>query len=99
MLIFALIAGVLGTSSVLFGFVHVRTWTSESLAVAATLAATSWAITALAFGLAVKEIVLGGHRGKRLQTLEAFLFISVLSQLFYLGILLLGLLRRFCSPN
>ncbi|KAK6255690.1 hypothetical protein SCA6_016995 [Theobroma cacao] len=36
------------------------------LAAAASLAIISWAVTALAFGLVCKEIISGGHRGKRL---------------------------------
>ena len=50
MLIFALIAGVVGACSVLPGLVHLRAWRSDSLAVAGSLAVLSWAITALAFG-------------------------------------------------
>ncbi|WMV16804.1 hypothetical protein MTR67_010189, partial [Solanum verrucosum] len=50
MLIFALIGGVMGASSMLAGFFHLRKWTSHSLASAASSAIISWAITALAFG-------------------------------------------------
>ncbi|WRX21731.1 AWPM-19-like - like 2 [Theobroma cacao] len=66
MLIFALIAGVIGACSVLDGVVHYLSWRSDSLAAAASLAIISWAVTALAFGLVCKEIISGGHRGKRL---------------------------------
>lgn len=47
---FALIGGVMGASSMLAGFVHLRKWTSHTLATAAASAIISWAITALAFG-------------------------------------------------
>lgn len=50
MLIFALIGGGMGASSMLAGFFHLRKWTSHSLASAASSAIISWAITALAFG-------------------------------------------------
>ncbi|XVF71663.1 hypothetical protein PTKIN_Ptkin12aG0057700 [Pterospermum kingtungense] len=88
MLIFALIAGVIGACSVLAGLIlHHLAWTNHSLAATASLAIISWAATALAFGLVCKEIILGGHRGKRLQTLEAFVTISVVSQLLYVVLL------------
>jgi hypothetical protein len=50
MLIFALMAGVVGGCSVLSGLVHLRAWRSDSLAGTSSLAVISWAITALAFG-------------------------------------------------
>lgn len=50
MLIFALLASVVGLCSVLSGLVHLRAWRSDSLAGASSLAGISWAITALAFG-------------------------------------------------
>ncbi|GMY24380.1 membrane protein PM19L-like [Fagus crenata] len=90
MLIFALIAGVV---------VHLRAWRSDSLAGAGSLATVSWAITALAFGLACNEIILGGRRGKLLQTLEAFIFISLLSQLLYLIVLHAGVFDNSYGPG
>ncbi|KAI3885129.1 hypothetical protein MKW98_002521 [Papaver atlanticum] len=66
MLVFALLASVLGISSVITGLLHHRVWRSETLGSAASLAIISWTITALTFGLACKEIALGGHRGRRL---------------------------------
>lgn len=50
MLVFALLAGVLGFCSLLSGFIHLRAWRSDSLASAQSLSAISWAITAIAFG-------------------------------------------------
>ncbi|XP_059670573.1 membrane protein PM19L-like [Cornus florida] len=98
MLIYALTAGVTGVCSVLAGLIHLRAWRSDSLASAASSALISWAITALAFGLVCKEIILGGHRGKRLQTLEAFIAISTLSQFLYLVILHAGLYSNRYGP-
>ncbi|KAJ8775362.1 hypothetical protein K2173_023127 [Erythroxylum novogranatense] len=99
MLVFALIAGVTGACSVLAGLMHLCAWRSESLASAGSLATISWGMTALAFGLVCKEIILGGHRGKRLQTLEALIVISLLSQLLYLGVLHAGLFRSRYGPS
>ncbi|KAL4652122.1 hypothetical protein ACB092_01G210300 [Castanea dentata] len=99
MLIFALIAGVVGACSVLPGLVHLRAWRSDSLAAAGSLAVLSWAITALAFGLVCKEIILGGRRIKRLQTLEFFIFMSLLSQLLYVGVLHAGVFDNSYGPG
>ncbi|KAK2986826.1 hypothetical protein RJ640_011051 [Escallonia rubra] len=109
MLTFALIGGVIGACSVLAGLTHLRAWRSDSLATATSSAITSWAITALAFGLVCKEIILGGHRGKRLilyrnvihlqQTLEAFIVISTVSQLLYLLLLHSGMFNRRYGPT
>ncbi|OMO94712.1 AWPM-19-like protein [Corchorus olitorius] len=99
MLIFALIAGVTGACSVLAGLLHHLAWTSHSLAAAASLAIISWAVTALAFGVVCKEIILGGHRGKRLQTLEAFITISVVSQLLYVVLLHAGMFNTRYGPG
>ncbi|KAK6798139.1 hypothetical protein RDI58_005841 [Solanum bulbocastanum] len=98
MLIFALIGGVMGASSMLAGFFHLRKWTSHSLASAASSAIITWAITALAFGLVCKQIIMGGHRGKRLQTLEALITIAMVSQLFYILLLHAGIFRSRYGP-
>ncbi|XP_044416765.1 membrane protein PM19L isoform X1 [Triticum aestivum] len=102
LLVFSLMAGVVGACSVLPALLHVRApWHSESLAAAASTGLVSWALTALAFGfcptlappviLACKHITLG-NRGRRLRTLEAFITISTLTQLFYLLLLHAGAL-------
>ncbi|KDO58958.1 hypothetical protein CISIN_1g0107601mg, partial [Citrus sinensis] len=78
LLTFALTTGAIGVCSVTAGLMHLRAWRSESLAAASSLAILSCFVC--------KEIILGGHRGKRLQTLEAFAVISLLSQLLYLGL-------------
>ncbi|KAF7085711.1 hypothetical protein CFC21_089108, partial [Triticum aestivum] len=79
LLVFSLMAGVVGACSVLPALLHVRApWHSESLAAAASTGLVSWALTALAFGfcstltlappvskiLACKHITLG-NRGRR----------------------------------
>ncbi|XP_057784248.1 membrane protein PM19L-like [Salvia miltiorrhiza] len=87
LLVYALIAGVMGACSVILGYAHLRIWSSLTLATATTSAIFSWALNALAFGLVCKQIIMGGHRGKRLQTLEAFITISGVTQLLYLLLL------------
>lgn len=57
MLFFALLAGVVGACSVFHGLAHLRAWRSDSLAAAGSLAAISWAITALAFGYLFLTII------------------------------------------
>ncbi|EEF45641.1 membrane protein PM19L [Ricinus communis] len=99
MLVYALIAGVIGASSVLIGILHFRSWRSDSLASATSLAINSWAIAALAFGLVCQQIILGGHRGKRLKTLEALITVSFLSQLLYLLLLHAGMFNPRYGPG
>ncbi|KAL0449991.1 UNVERIFIED_CONTAM: Membrane protein PM19L [Sesamum latifolium] len=98
LLIYALIAGVIGACSVFLGFAHLRVWNNVSLATAATSATIAMAVTALAFGLVCKQITMGGHRGKRLQTLEAFIAISGVSQLLYLLLLHAGTFSSSYGP-
>ncbi|GLU10813.1 hypothetical protein SLE2022_275940 [Rubroshorea leprosula] len=99
MLLFALMAGVVGICSVFVGIMHLRAWRSDSLAGASPLALISWAITALAFGFVCKKIILGGHRGKPLRILEAFIVISLLSQLLYLGVSHAGMFDSGSGPG
>ncbi|KAI5005430.1 hypothetical protein ZWY2020_032673 [Hordeum vulgare] len=70
---------------------HVRTWRGDNLATSASSSLVAWAITALAFGLACKEIHIGGYRGWRLRVLEAFVIILAFTQLLYVLALHSGL--------
>ncbi|KAG2398796.1 Membrane protein [Vigna angularis] len=81
---FALIAGVAGVGSLITGVNHVRSWTSESLPSAASVASIAWALTVLAMGFACKEIQLN-VRNSRLKTMEAFMIILSATQLFYIA--------------
>jgi len=83
MVIFALIAAVVGAASSLSGLHHLRVWTAHSLASSAASAMTAWAFTLLAMGLACKEIAIGG-RNSKLRTLELFLIILTGTKLFYI---------------
>ncbi|XP_057752428.1 membrane protein PM19L-like [Arachis stenosperma] len=80
---FALIAAVVGVGSVISGINHIRSWTSESLPSAASVATIAWTLTLLAMGFACKEIELN-IRNARLKTMEAFLIILSATQLFYI---------------
>nr|XP_043632312.1 membrane protein PM19L-like [Erigeron canadensis] len=99
MLEFGLLGGSVGLCSLVIGVMHHRAWNSASLASASSSAFISWAITAVAFGFAWKEIKLGGRRGKRLQTLELFITISTFSQLLYLMLLQAGVFSRKYRPD
>ncbi|KHN48046.1 hypothetical protein glysoja_015516 [Glycine soja] len=80
---FALLAGVVGAASAISGINHIRSWTSESLPSAASVATMAWTLTLLAMGFAWKEIEI--HiRNARLKTMEAFIIILSATQLFYI---------------
>ncbi|KAI4311340.1 hypothetical protein MLD38_036245 [Melastoma candidum] len=98
-LVFALLAGVIGIVSKLAGGTHIRAWRSDSLAAAASSALIAWAVTVLAFGLACKEINVGGWRGWRLRVLEAFVIILTFTQLLYVLQLHAGMYDRTYGPG
>ncbi|XP_057865864.2 membrane protein PM19L [Cryptomeria japonica] len=89
MVIFSLIAGVVGAASCLSGLHHLRVWTAESLASTASSAITAWALTLLAMGLACKEIHLHS-RSPNLVALEAFIIILSATKLFYMMVIHIG---------
>lgn len=98
-LTFALLAGVLGIVSKFLGANHIRAWRNDSLAAAAATSAVTWAVTALAFGLACKEMHVGGHRGWRLKVLEAFIIILTFTQLLYALLLHAGMCSSKYGPG
>ncbi|XP_044487482.1 membrane protein PM19L [Mangifera indica] len=98
-LIFSISAAVIGVTSKLVGAYHIRAWRSDSLASAGSSSLVAWALTALAFGLACKEIDIGGHRGWRLKVLEAFIIILTFTQLLYLVLLHAGLFSSRYGPG
>ncbi|KAK8934678.1 hypothetical protein KSP39_PZI014541 [Platanthera zijinensis] len=97
-LVFAILAGVVGVASKLAGANHLRAYRTDSLGSAASSAVIAWAITALAFGLACKEIHVGGYRGWRLRVLEAFVIILGFTQLLYVLALHAGMVSRRYGP-
>lgn len=99
MLIFALLGGTTGVASIIVGYSHYRAWKVETMAAAASSAAIAWAMMGLAFGLAWKEVRLGGPRGKYLRTLEIFILISTLIQMFDLMALHAGNFNQKYGPS
>ncbi|KDP33343.1 hypothetical protein JCGZ_12892 [Jatropha curcas] len=98
-LTFAILASIVGIVSKLAGGLHIRSWRNDSLASAGSSSLVTWAITALAFGLACKEINLGGHRGWRLRVLEAFMIILTFTQLLYVLLLHAGVFSSRYGPG
>ncbi|XP_024031042.1 membrane protein PM19L [Morus notabilis] len=88
-----------GRVSKLAGGNHIRAWRNDSLAAAAALSLIAWAITALAFGFACKQINIGGHRGWRLRVLEAFVIILTFTQLMYVLLLHAGTFSSKYGPG
>ncbi|KAL5542444.1 hypothetical protein UlMin_010154 [Ulmus minor] len=98
-LIFSIMAGVVGIASKFAGGNHIRAWRNDSLAAAAASSLVAWALTALAFGLACKEINIGGHRGWRLRVLEAFIIILTFTQLLYVLLIHAGVFSSRYGPG
>lgn len=97
MIIFALIAAVVGASSCLSGIQHLRVWTAQSLASSTASSMTAWALTLLAMGLVIKEIHIG-HRNTKLKTLESFIIILCGTKLFYILLIHAGFFGgNYCS--
>ncbi|KAK3035237.1 hypothetical protein RJ639_033871 [Escallonia herrerae] len=82
-----------------FGYSFIRLTISLHLKVEPMFLLICMAIEFLNTSLVCKEIILGGHRGKRLQTLEAFIAISTVSQLLYLLLLHSGMFNRRYGPT
>ncbi|CAL0321267.1 unnamed protein product [Lupinus luteus] len=98
-LTFSILAAVLGIVSKVIGGNHIRMWRSDSLASAGATALIAWAVTILAFGLACKEISIGGHRGWRLRIVEALIMILTFTQLLYLLLIHAGLYNSSYGPG
>ncbi|KAL1806379.1 hypothetical protein DCAR_0832182 [Daucus carota subsp. sativus] len=98
-LTFSILAAVLGIVSKFAGGNHLRAWRGDSLAAAGSTALVAWAVTVLAFGLACKQIAVGGHRGWRLRILEAFIIILTFTQLLYLLLVHAGIFSRNYGPG
>jgi hypothetical protein len=97
LVVFALIAAVVGAASCLSGLHHLRVWGAQSLASSAASSMTAWALTLLASGLACKEIHIGG-RNTKLRMLESFLIILCGTKLFYILLIHAGFFGgNYCS--
>ncbi|KAK9082925.1 hypothetical protein Scep_029396 [Stephania cephalantha] len=98
-LVFAILAGVVGVASKLAGGNHIRAWRNDSLAAAAASSVVTWAVTLLAFGLACKEINVGGYRGWRLRVLEALIIILAFTQTLYMLLIHAGVFSSKYGPG
>ncbi|KAL4643699.1 hypothetical protein ACB092_02G110800 [Castanea dentata] len=98
-LTFAMLAAVLGVVSKFLGGNHIRAWRNDSLAAAASSSVVAWALTALAAGLACKEIDIGGYRGWRLKMVEAFIIILAFTELVYVLLLHAGIFSSKYGPG
>lgn len=86
---FALLAAVVGAAAKAATAFHARAWRPQGLAAAAALGTVAWAATALAFGLACKEMRAGAGaaRGWRMRALEGLTTVLALTQLLYVAML------------
>ncbi|XP_062108975.1 membrane protein PM19L [Humulus lupulus] len=98
-LTFSIMAAVVGIVSKFAGGNHIRAWRNDSLAAAGASSLIAWALTALAFGLACKEISVGGYRGWRLRVLEAFVIILGFTELLYVLMLHAGVFSSKYGPG
>ncbi|KAK4421645.1 Membrane protein PM19L [Sesamum alatum] len=98
-LTFSILAAVLGIVSKIAGGSHLRAWRNDSLAAAGSSSILAWAVTALAFGLACKEINIGGWRGWRLRVLEGFVIVLAFTQLLYVLLLHAGFFSSRYGPG
>ncbi|XP_022559226.1 membrane protein PM19L isoform X2 [Brassica napus] len=90
---------VIGIASKLAGANHIRFWRNDSLAAAGSSSIVAWAVTALAMGLACKQINIGGWRGWRLRIIEAFIIILTFTQLLYVLLIHAGVFSSKYGPG
>ncbi|KAH9310778.1 hypothetical protein KI387_025813 [Taxus chinensis] len=100
MVIFSLIAGVVGAASCLSGLHHLRVWTAESLASSASSAMTAWALTLLSMGLLMFSTTTQKEQISNLDlcydilavqiALESFVIILSVTELFYMMLIHAG---------
>jgi hypothetical protein len=86
----ALLAAVVGAAAKGAAAFHARAWRPQGLAAAAALGTVAWAATALAFGLACKQMRAGAGgvaRGWRMRALEGITAVLALTQLLYVAML------------
>ncbi|KAM7488412.1 hypothetical protein LguiB_025896 [Lonicera macranthoides] len=98
-LMFSILAAVLGIASKFAGGNHIRAWRNDSLAAAGSSSLVAWAVTVLAFGLACKEINVGGYRGWRLRVLEGFVITLAFTELVYLLLIHAGVFSSKYGPG
>ncbi|KAG2548629.1 membrane protein PM19L-like [Panicum virgatum] len=98
---FALLAAVVGAAAKAAAAFHARAWRPQGLAAAAALGTVAWAATALAFGLACKEMRAGAGaaRGWRMRALEGLTAVLALTQLLYVAMLHAAVAGDRCQPG
>ncbi|EFJ14314.1 hypothetical protein SELMODRAFT_423735 [Selaginella moellendorffii] len=94
LVIFALIAGVVGVASSLAGMHHLAAWRTDSFAAAGAAGLIAWLLTLLSFGIACKHIRRGRIYSKSVRVLESIAIILAGTQLFYLLMLHTGIFSR-----
>ncbi|XP_039832708.1 membrane protein PM19L-like [Panicum virgatum] len=97
----ALLAAVVGAAAKAATAFHARAWRPQGLAAAAALGTVAWAATALAFGLACKEMRAGAGaaRGWRMRALEGLTTVLALTQLLYVAMLHAAVAGDRCQPG
>lgn len=90
LIVLSLVAGMLLVAAIISGVTHFHHYNSGSVGSASTTALIAWVAMLLAFGLACKQIDLGGT-GSKTQALEAFVFITTIFTTIYVLILHGGL--------
>lgn len=90
LIIFSLIAGMVGFITSLTGIQNVIQWNAPNLHAAAFSSLTTWLLTLLAMGLACKEIDMG-WTDSNLRTLEVILIILSGTQMFCTGAIHAGI--------
>ncbi|KAH7291032.1 hypothetical protein KP509_30G074200 [Ceratopteris richardii] len=84
---FSLIAGVVGVASIVSGLHLIKDWRDDNNVTANLCSALiSWLLLLLAFGLACKEIHMGGE-GTTLKFMETFVIILTATHGFYVAML------------
>lgn len=100
---FALLASVVGAAAKAAAAFHARAWRPQGLAAAAALGTVAWAATALAFGLACKEMRAAGtarvSRGWRMRALEGLTAVLAFTQLLYVLMLHAAVAGDRCEPG
>ncbi|KAJ7535438.1 hypothetical protein O6H91_12G033800 [Diphasiastrum complanatum] len=87
LIIFSILSGVLGITSVVCGLQTLSGKTENNAAAISAASATglaAWGVTLIALGLASKQIHIGLIHNKKLKVLEAFAIILAGAQLLYL---------------
>ncbi|KAE8658469.1 binding protein [Hibiscus syriacus] len=84
LVIFSLLAGVVGVATSVTGVTSVLQWNGPNLCAAASSSLLTWALTMLAMGLACKDIYVG-WTDANLRTLEVMTIIASATQLFCTG--------------